>query len=77
MVMDLKKLKKVIKENITEPLDHRNLNEDIPWLKGAMPSIENIITAIWDILEPLMENSKLHSLKLVETENNFVEYFGE
>ena len=73
----LKKLKKVIKENITEPLDHRNLNEDIPWLKGAMPSIENIITAIWDILEPLMENSKLHSLKLVETENNFVEYFGE
>ncbi len=77
MVMDLKKLKKVIKENITEPLDHRNLNEDIPWLKGAMPSIENIITAIWDILEPLMENSKLHSLKLVETENNFVEYYGE
>ncbi len=77
MVMDLKKLKKVIKENITEPLDHRNLNEDIPWLKGSMPSIENIITAIWDILEPLMENSKLHSLKLVETENNFVEYFGE
>jgi 6-pyruvoyltetrahydropterin/6-carboxytetrahydropterin synthase len=77
MVMDLKKLKKVIKENITEPLDHRNLNEDIPWLKDTMPSIENIITAIWDILEPLMENSKLHSLKLVETENNFVEYFGE
>ncbi|MFY8021238.1 MAG: 6-pyruvoyl trahydropterin synthase family protein [Bacteroidia bacterium] len=77
MVMDLKKLKKVIKENITEPLDHRNLNEDIPWLKGVMPSIENMITAIWDILEPLMENSKLHSLKLVETENNFVEYYGE
>jgi len=77
MVMDLKKLKKVIKENITEPLDHRNLNEDIPWLKDKMPSIENIITAIWDILEPLMENSKLHSLKLVETENNFVECFGE
>lgn len=77
MVMDLKKLKRLIKETITEPLDHRNLNEDIDWLKGSMPSIENIIVAIWDRLDPLIEDGKLHSLKLIETENNFVEYFGE
>jgi len=77
MVMDLKKLKRIIKETITEPLDHRNLNEDIDWLKGAMPSIENIIVAIWDRLNPLIEDGELHSLKLIETENNFVEYFGE
>jgi 6-pyruvoyltetrahydropterin/6-carboxytetrahydropterin synthase len=77
MVMDLKKLKSIIKTHVTEPLDHRNLNEDIPWLKGQIPSIENIVIAIWDILTPLLEHSTLHSIKLIETENNFVEYFGE
>ena len=77
MVMDLKKLKAIIKEHVTEPLDHRNLNEDIPWLKGQIPSIENIVIAIWDILSPLLENANLHCIKLIETENNFVEYYGE
>jgi 6-pyruvoyltetrahydropterin/6-carboxytetrahydropterin synthase len=77
MVMDLKKLKKVIRELITEKLDHRNLNEDVDFLKGMIPSIENIAVAIWDILAPYIENGKLHCIKLIETENNYVEYFGE
>ncbi len=77
MVMDLKELKALIKEEITEKLDHKNLNEDIDFLKGQMPSIENIIVAIWEILDAKITNGKLHYLKLIETENNFVEYYGE
>lgn len=77
MVMDLKELKALIKEEVTEKLDHKNLNEDIDFLKGQMPSIENIIVAIWEILDAKIKNGKLHYLKLIETENNFVEYYGE
>jgi 6-pyruvoyltetrahydropterin/6-carboxytetrahydropterin synthase len=77
MVMDLKELKALIKEEVTEKLDHKNLNEDIDFLKGQMPSIENIIVAIWEILDAKITDGKLHYLKLIETENNFVEYYGE
>lgn len=77
MVMDLKKMKQIIRDLITEKLDHRNLNEDVEFLKGMMPSIENIVVKIWEILEPHIENGKLHCIKLIETENNFVEYYGD
>lgn len=77
MVMDLKKLKALIREDIIEKLDHRNLNEDVDFLKGIMPSIENIVVEIWSILAPKIEGGKLHHIKLVETENNFAEYYGE
>jgi 6-pyruvoyltetrahydropterin/6-carboxytetrahydropterin synthase len=42
-----------------------------------MPSIENIVVKIWEILDPHIENGKLHCIKLIETENNFVEYYGD
>lgn len=77
MVMDLKELKRIIKDEITEKLDHKNLNEDVDFLKDMLPSIENIVVAVWQILEPLITNGKLHCIKLIETENNFVEYYGE
>lgn len=77
MVMDLKRMKHIIRDLITEKLDHRNLNEDVDFLKGMMPSIENIVVKIWEILEPHIENGKLHCIKLIETENNFVEYYGD
>lgn len=77
MVMDLKKLKHIIKESVTEKLDHKNLNEDVDFLQGMMPSIENIVVAIWDIMAPQIENGSLHCVKIIETENNFVEYYGD
>ncbi|MFZ4797422.1 MAG: 6-pyruvoyl trahydropterin synthase family protein [Bacteroidia bacterium] len=77
MVMDLKQLKSMIKNEIVEKIDHRNLNEDVEFMKGILPSIENIIVEIWNILEPKILNGKLHYIKLVETENNYVEYYGE
>ena len=76
-VMDLKKLKILIEENVVEKLDHKNLNLDVEMLKGEFPSIENIIIAIWNVLSPLLpENAKLHQLRLWETERNYVDYYG-
>lgn len=77
-VMDLKKLKVIIREEVIDHLDHQNLNLDVPWLLGQMPSIENISVAIWHrIAANLPEGVYLHKITLWETQNNFVEYFGE
>jgi 6-pyruvoyltetrahydropterin/6-carboxytetrahydropterin synthase len=78
-VVDLKHLSKIIKTEIIEALDHRNLNLDVPFMQGKMASTEILAIEIWKQLEPLTVElgCKLHSIKLYETENNFVEYFGE
>jgi 6-pyruvoyltetrahydropterin/6-carboxytetrahydropterin synthase len=75
-VMDLKVLKNIINQHVIEVLDHRNINLDVPFMKGKMASIENIVVGIWDQLEPHMDGCELHSIKLWETHNNYVEYFG-
>lgn len=77
-VMNLKTLSKLVKDLVIEALDHKNLNLDVPFLKGVMASTENVAIAIWEILEePIRkEGGELAKIKLEETENNFVEYFG-
>ncbi|MFM7758457.1 MAG: 6-pyruvoyl trahydropterin synthase family protein [Crocinitomicaceae bacterium] len=77
-VMNLKTLSKLVKELVIEVLDHKNLNLDVSFLKGVMASTENVAIAIWEILEePIRkEGGELTKIKLEETENNFVEYFG-
>ncbi len=77
-VMNLKDLSTIIKQEVTEKLDHKNLNLDVPFLEVIMASTENIVITIWEILEPKIATygAALAKLKLVETENNFVEYFG-
>jgi 6-pyruvoyltetrahydropterin/6-carboxytetrahydropterin synthase len=78
LVMDLKKLKIIIRDQVINDLDHQNMNIDVPWLQGKMPSIENIAVAIWNRIEPhLPEGVLLHKITLWETQNNFVEYFGD
>ena len=76
--MDMKTLSDLIKEFIEEPLDHKNLNLDVPWMKGKRTSTENLIIEIWNQLEkPIQEhNCTLHKIRLYETENNYAEYFG-
>lgn len=78
-VIDLKVLSSIIKENIIEKLDHKNLNLDVDFMEGIMPSTENLAIKIWDELEPLLKvhDCQLHSIRLHETENNSVEYFGQ
>lgn len=77
-VVNLKELSKLIKSLIIDKLDHKNLNLEVDFLKDKIVSTENIVIAIWEVLEPHIINLgiKLHCIKLVETENNFVEYYG-
>jgi len=77
--VNLKDLSTIIRTHITDKLDHKNLNLDVPFMKGVMPSTENVAIAIWKELVPHVNamDCKLHSIKLFETENNYVEYFGE
>lgn len=77
-VINLKDLSEIIKEEVVEPLDHKNLNLDVPFLKGLLASTENVVIKIWERIEqPIkLAGGELVKIKLVETENNFVEYFG-
>lgn len=77
-VMNLKDLSEIIKQEVVEPLDHKNLNLDVPFLSGLLASTENVVIKIWERMEkPIREaGGELVKIKLVETENNYVEYFG-
>lgn len=77
-VMDLKKMSNIIKTYVVDVLDHSNINLDVPFMAGKMASTENIAMGIWEQLESHLtaENYRLYSIKLYETERNFVEYFG-
>ncbi len=77
-VIDLKELKAIIRTYITDALDHKNINLDVNFMNGKMASTEVLATEIFKQLNPhiSMQGAQLHSVKLFETENNFVEYFG-
>ena len=77
-VMDLKDLKDLVNRHVVADLDHRNLNLDVPWLEGVVPSTENVVVRIWDRLAPLIEPpTVLERLVLRETPRHWVEYSGE
>jgi 6-pyruvoyltetrahydropterin/6-carboxytetrahydropterin synthase len=76
-VIDLAELKKIVQNAVVEQVDHRNLNVEVDFLRGVMPSTENFAVAIWQQLEPAIQSGRLVSVKLWETENNVAEYRGE
>ena len=78
-VVDLKDLSSVINRKVIDKLDHKNINLDVDFMQGKMASTEILAMAIWQELESDIEalGAHLHCIKLKETENNFVEYFGE
>jgi 6-pyruvoyltetrahydropterin/6-carboxytetrahydropterin synthase len=75
-VIDLKMLKQLIRDEITERFDHRNLNLDCPEFKALKPSAENIAYVIWHLLRAKLDTKYQLSVRLWETENNIVEYSG-
>ncbi len=77
-VINLKDLSVLLKEQVIEELDHKNLNLDVPFMKDVLASTENLAIAIWDrIYLPIQKvGGELVKIKLVETENNYVEYYG-
>jgi 6-pyruvoyltetrahydropterin/6-carboxytetrahydropterin synthase len=76
-VIDLKKLKEIVKREILDKVDHKHLNYEVDFLSGIIPTAENIAKGIWSVLEPKIKEGRLYSVRLHETENNSVEYRGE
>ena len=77
-VIDLKVLSQIVKEKVIDPLDHKNINLDVKFMQGIMASTEMLAVQIWNQLYDAInsQGAMLHDVKLYETENNFVEYFG-
>ena len=78
-IVNLKHLSDIIKRDVTEKIDHKNLNLDVEFMTGIIASTENLSIAIWNQLEATIHGlgCELHCIKLYETENNFVEYYGQ
>ena len=75
-VIDLGDLKVVLQERVLKHVDHRNLNEEVRWLRGVIPSAENLAIAFWRRLEAHLPAGRLHRVRLFETPRNFVDYYG-
>ncbi|MEI6488849.1 MAG: 6-carboxytetrahydropterin synthase [Bacteroidota bacterium] len=77
--INLRELSAIIRKHVTDKLDHKNLNMDVDFMKGLMPSTENVAIAIWKELLPHISalGCTLYCIKLCETANNYVEYYGE
>ena len=77
MVMDLKDLKKLLEQEVLQLLDHRFLNQEVPVFAHNIPTTENIAVEIWKLLAPKLNLGKLHRIRLYETPDLFVDYYGE
>ena len=77
-VINLKTLGDIIRHGVIEKIDHKNINLDVDFMQGQMSSTENLAIGIWNQIENEITNlgGELAKIKLVETENNYVEYFG-
>ena len=77
-LVNLKDLSAIIEQYVVEKLDHRNINLEVGFMTGKLASTENLAVGIWNELTSPVETlgAALHCIKLYETENNFVEYFG-
>ncbi len=76
-VIDLKKLKRIINYEIVDKVDHKHLNYDVAFLKGIIPTAENIVVTFWKLLENKIDDGKLFKMRLYESEDSYVEYFGD
>ena len=82
MLINLKDLSKIMKDEILDKVDHKNLNLDVPFLKGIITTTENVTIKFWEILDNKIKsiensNCSLHKIRVYETPRNFVEYYGE
>jgi 6-pyruvoyltetrahydropterin/6-carboxytetrahydropterin synthase len=76
-VVDLKRLKDTIEQEVLTAYDHRHLNLEVPEFRAVIPTTENIAVAIWRRLEDRIENAKLHCVRVYEMPDLFAEYRGE
>lgn len=76
-VIDLSELSRIVDEHVVQRVDHKNLNLEVDFLEGILPSTENFVVAIWEQLADVLPSGRLHAVKLYETEHNVAEYRGE
>ncbi len=76
-VLNLRDLKAILEQRILSKLDHKNLNLDVDFLQGIIPTTENLVVAIWRELEDALPTGRLYRIRLYETESNYVEYYGD
>ena len=69
-------LKQILEECIVRKCDHRNLNLDVDFLQGVIPSSENLVIAFWHEIAPRLKSGKLHRVRLYESERNFADFHG-
>ena len=75
-VIDLGTVKRIVQEAVIDAVDHRNLNVEVEFMRGVIPTTENLVVACWRVLEPRLRPAQLRRLRLWETENHSVEYEG-
>jgi len=77
-VINIDTLKKIILEKVIQKIDHKNLNLEVDFMKGKIATTENLAIAIWNQLKPFVEKegAQLYCIKIRETENNSIEYYG-
>jgi len=76
MILDLKKLSDIIEMEILSKVDHKHLNLDVDFLKGVIPTAENLAVIFWKIIRPKIKHGKLYCVRVYETPNNYAEYRG-
>jgi 6-pyruvoyltetrahydropterin/6-carboxytetrahydropterin synthase len=79
MVMNLTDLMAILRERVLPLVDHKHLNLDVPFLEGVIPTAENVAVALWNLIQPEIERfegCRLHRIRLFESRNNRVEYYG-
>lgn len=78
-VMNINKLKEIILDKVINKLDHKNINTEVDFMEGEIATTENLAVAIWNELEKEIKKSgaHLHCVKIEETENNSIEYYGQ
>ncbi len=77
-VMNINHLKQIILDRIVSRIDHKNINLEVDFMRGKIATTENLAVSIWNELRPYIEEkgASLHCIRIEETENNSIEYYG-
>ena len=77
-LLNLKLLSAIIRKEVIDKIDHKNINLEVDFMQGKLASTENLTVGIWEVLNPHIMNlgAELHCVKVTESENNFAEYYG-
>ena len=75
-LVDLGHLKKIVKKNVIDILDHSLFDVEVEWFKDRQPSSENLVIFIWNQIQSELKGAKLHRIRLHETPTIFTDYYG-